>query len=272
MTRAPALLLLLTAAAVLTWRLWPEGRRQQRSPVSAAKTLALKTRGAAVANVPSILKSPAAQDWLDEDRQGELLSALLEWAPRNPPEAMALAEGLPTEIREMVQRELAGALMSSAPRESLQLLAALPQCEWHDQLLRQAALQYAAARPEQALEWAKTQPDTEVRSIFMGAVVCEMASRDPRQAMRTALEELPPGQARDRAIIETVQLWSQRAPSEAAAFVSTFEDEAMPAAVEALIIQWRTEDPSAAKQWIFSVQNPGIKSAAEEVMARHLPL
>lgn len=143
----------------------------------------------------------------------------------------------------------------------------------------EVAKSWAALDPQAALEWAEKQDKSYQRSIMLG-VLTSWVARDPQSATeyarqhasegltgasnasmvanalaandpagaRAFAESLPPGEARNMAIIDAAMRLSHDDPVGTAKWVAGLTSS--PQAVGAVMTQYAVQDPQGAKQWI----------------------
>lgn len=215
---------------------------------------------------PMDLKAARAEDWLDDEQRGYLLTSLVEWSERNHKDAIAYLDTIPEQARTEVTRELAAALMEEKPDDAWKLLAKLPPGPLTDQMLQQWAMEFTAKSPQQAIVWALSQDDAAERSQLLSAVLCAHASQEPAKAASLAREHLPVGPEQNKLFVEITQRWVQLDPLAAAEFVKTLSGSTAADAVRALVLLWPTDEMPKLKIWYATLPDGEPKEAALEAM------
>lgn len=221
---------LAAIAAAAAWLAWPRadaGKATARpSPThseapehDAPDGLRTGHTGGSLAAAPVFLLRSTADEWRGEATREALSAALCQLAEVNPAQALPLLARVPDDAREAIQQEVAAAMIATHPLESVKLLDALPPSETTDQMLRQAGMEFAVRDLPAAMEWARAQPDAELRALLLSAALCVQAEQDPAEAAAD-MEELPHGALRLRLVAEIAQRWEARDAEAAAAFLT----------------------------------------------------
>lgn len=105
--------------------------------------------------------------------------------------------------------------------------------------------------PAQAIEWAGGLEEAQERAEAFGRIAVVVSARNPEQAAKLAMEEVPEGIVRDRAVVQIVQRWAQGEPGSAAAWIATLPSgAARTAGVQSVVIAWSQSDPAGLATWI----------------------
>ncbi|MEK7952073.1 hypothetical protein [Luteolibacter soli] len=127
--------------------------------------------------------------------------------------------------------------------------ALTPGSEESRKLVAHFAMRLADENPETALEWARNLDEGE-REDAVGRVISVIAATDPTRAAALATEEVPEGPQRDRTVVQVVQRWSQKAPSEAGMWVTSLpEGGGRKGALINLARTWSQADASGFANW-----------------------
>lgn len=171
-------------------------------------------------------------------------------------------------------------------------IASMPQDTERENATHHLAREWARNSPTAAERWAATREDPAERERALTYICLEVASQDPREAIRIArshrlhpatLEsiaaswagadfvsayswagELPEGEQKDRVVMRLLQLRATEAPSEAAALLSAspLSGGAQEEAAMTIVHQWILKDPEAARQWVELFPEGPIKDRA----------
>lgn len=110
----------------------------------------------------------------------------------------------------------------SAEETVLALMARRPGAD-RDQALHQAVGTWADETPDAALTWVGRLPPGEERDWLTCAAATSLANDHPQKAADLLDLEIPPGQARNHALVAIAQRWVQLAPEDATAWLQSQE-------------------------------------------------
>lgn len=215
----------------------------------------------------SALDRATERDWTDLETCDELIGALVQWSEADPDAAIAWLVRVPIDVRQTAQREVAGAILSRRPKEAIALLSALPQSDLHAQMMRQAAMEYAEANPEEARRWALHQSDEQTRAMLLGATLCVQASDRPAEAAE-GLGELSGRGDHEVVLMEVIQRWAQVNAVRASVFVANVSGPVSIPAVESLMAAWALRDPEGSFRWASERADLQVREAAIAAWAR----
>lgn len=137
-----------------------------------------------------------------------------------------------------------------------------------NQLIQHFALRLAEASFEQAVEWATTLENDQEKSLAYDNIALVLAESEPEKAAQMLSESGVAGRDFDIAIVQVVQRWAANSPTDAAAWVSLFNDsEVRRAGLKAIVTTWSSIDPQATMAWLGTLQNPSIHQDASAGMA-----
>ena len=138
--------------------------------------------GGVITWVTSLLK--------ETDRQNAALAATAQVAQDDPAGALELAQLLHTGLDD----------------GSLEHLAQI----WTEE------------NPREAVDWIVHRPSDGLRDRLLARIAWTRAQREPAEAAGLVLDHMPPGDARDEALIGVVRQWAGRDPGPASAWVAQF--------------------------------------------------
>jgi len=217
-----------------------------------------QTRSSLVSNVMQRLvqSSPADAvvllDQIHNDDQKRNASQQLasSWIRKDPDAALdwMLSQD------ETTAGALIGTTLSRLARRDLDTaIRLLPRIDLEDQMgaRQQIALQLASNRsPDEAqrfIQQFEGQPDYEQ---LQATVVSGVAQSDV-MAARQLIDQLPVGDARDRAYVQVISQRAQTDPDEAVRWLRSVDNEALRgAATGQLATMWAASDPVAAQRWV----------------------
>jgi hypothetical protein len=116
---------------------------------------------------------------------------------------------------------IANEAIRSEPVAAVDLAVNLPAGTQRDELIRHAAMEWAAQDGESAGNWARQIPDIYLRNQVLSAVATAWGETNPQSAATLAIGEIS-GRAQSDAVIGIVQRLAQRQPEQAAAWVELF--------------------------------------------------
>jgi hypothetical protein len=97
--------------------------------------------------------------------------------------------------------------------------------------------------------------DTEDYNRLQAALIIGLAENDVIAARQLA-DQLPAGYERDRAYATLVRQHANTNPAEAAAWISTINDESQRSgATTQVVFMWYSQNPDAAQRWISNLPN-----------------
>lgn len=222
------------------------GRWTRRDPRSVARWAAELPDSPASREVVSQI----VIDWGQVD-----LAAATDWARQIPVAGN----------RQAAISSLAYEAVRTEPQKALELSRELPSGIERENLAIHAVSQWAAVDSTEAVGWANGMADTGLRPKLLAAAAVAVAERDGRAGAELAAQWLGQGEEADRAAVGIVQRWAQKSPEQAAEWVSRFpEGAARNAAVEALVVVWKTLDSRAVDAWLDRLPEASAKSLAGE--------
>jgi hypothetical protein len=247
----------------------------------------------------------AAGDWvlaLRPDERHGATSALFEGAAQQPDKAVALTAHLiaadPTSASEYGHIAIDALGRAGAFQTATALAAQLATTD--ASLLTTAYLQWGERNPDAALASMQTLADPTARRSALEGVMNGWASADPEQLARRAFEF--PSEDRTVALSAALSRWAERDPVAAAAWIEANDpgkeaDDGIVTvslqsslaisspetalrwagliidrskrtnAQQAILTQWASRSPAAARQYAESLSNPDDRSAALAILA-----
>ncbi len=140
----------------------------------------------------------------------------------------------------------------------------LPPGSGQTRLVNDVAYQMAGTDPAKAMDWVRQLPDGNARN----------AAADMVRAVTTAndIRSLPDGTAKQKAIIELADRWSQNDPSTAAKWLNTLPESPEKAAAAANVItNWCKNDfDHDAVFWIYQLPTGSTKDSAMTAYSNNL--
>lgn len=216
-----------------------------------------------------------------------------------PAEVLAwMQQSLPANVRQELYapffREWTRSDAAASAGRLAQLAASSPSAAWND-LLAQAAVQWAGADLDRAVAWAESLPEGQAKSQALAQMSWQWAEVDLQSAAAYAaghdnpvmlrnvaakwgetdpvaaaawLAGLPDGDARNRAVESLVPVWAQKDPVAAATYAAGISpDETQNRAVVAVVSVWAGTQPAQAAQWVREFpEGAAREQAMEELM------
>lgn len=214
------------------------------------------------ARIPEALAAASEQDWQSPEKGALLRKVLADWACRDVNACAKWIQGLSQPLADQLARDVAGSLMSESALTSFLLLNELPPEPKNDEMMRQAAMEFATADLDAAKQWAESQPDAAASELLWSAVATVMSQNQPETAMAAALGRLTDPLVRDRVAVEIVQRWMQKDVQAAADYARNMPGDAGLAAARAVSGYWSGISPESCQSWIWSIPSPDLKASA----------
>lgn len=207
-----------------------------------------------------------------ETRQSYLNVAALRWAATDLKAAADWARSLPEgEGRTEIMAAVGAEAVRSDPLEALRMGVELPAGAAQADLISRAAAEWAVTDRDSAVAWAKQIEDEALRQRVTGQVVVASAEQDPAGAATIALQQMPLGEERDRALVSVVQRWVQTDPAVASAWVSEFPEGAVGRdAMDNLVNLWADRDLVASGNWLLTLRAGELRNVGILAYARVL--
>jgi hypothetical protein len=258
-----------------------------------------KQRISALQKLAAVIASDPSYDafkWLDDQmaRTPQLLEAndtsyLASLTARDAPRTMEWVQKLPEARRETMTRSVLQVWMNTEPKTLLDWLNAHPDAHAFEKFDYFGAL--PAADPEGFRKWIATMPPGEVQRKAQSSLASQMlyagrfadaarifpmdpsdispigfsyqfAQANPVEASRW-LENLPPGQMREKAAFGVLGHWLNAAPEEATHWVENLPQGGMRDTGAGIIIQnILGKDFDGANAWLAEIQDQGARDQA----------
>jgi hypothetical protein len=220
------------------------------------------------ARAAATLPAGPVRDWIKDQA---LYEAAVHWHRRDPAAALTWMRTLnpaeqcfflPKIIRDTASRDFAAArrLVESLPHSMPQEAAGVELAE-----------QWGRTDPAAALAWAEEHLLSR-RLPAVDGIMEHAVAADARRAAQAA-ENLPPGNARDRAVSRVAWRWSQQDADAAMDWVAALPaDSARRAAFDAMGRDWVLRNPQKAAAWMQSVPAVEVPDFLVHPAARLLAL
>jgi hypothetical protein len=180
----------------------------------------------------------------------------------------ALARSSP-EQRDQALSDTAWACFELEPelaREAFDKLT--PGSEQKNRLIQHFAMRLAAENLEEAHRWAGALETDEERSLAYARIALVIASSQPERAAQLLSDSGVAGRDLDVAVVQVVQQWATKSPTDAAAWIALFDPgEARSAGLKTLAASWGKSDAQAAFAWIAGIPEGPLRNEAERGMA-----
>jgi len=177
------------------------------------------------------------------ERQNALYSIAATWASKDPQSALAWAESLPNEERNVA--------------------------------IGNVIFKWTENDPHAVRAWFQQLPDGLIKQMAADNLPRSLATADPLAAAQF-VAELPPGSAQTRAAEEVARAWANSDPGSAAEWAKAFPNgEPRDVVLRDIVFRWSKSDPRAASQWLQnlsadSFSNENILNASIQSVARGL--
>ncbi len=150
------------------------------------------------------------------------------------------------------------------PETAMQYLDRLPNVSMRRNFRSLVATAMARSDPARALDWLR-EDNTADSQILLGAVLGEIAQRDPQLALSEA-QSIADKRVRDQALASIVMTAAQDDPLLATDFVELIEDPNMrQASVSQIAAQWAHFDVDGAVAWLATLDAGEQRYALEQL-------
>ena len=223
----------------------PESRLKAQLLNFAADKFTTQNPESAAAAVTAL--SPGAS------RNGAMEIVGRTWAKTDGKKALAWADNLPDgPAKDPVVRGVLFVWVHIDPVDANTRIQTLPEGTYKKMLLTNVAIDWGALDHEAALKWAAGLPPD---SDAVGRIVESWADQDPTAAGQYALL-LPPGTARQQAIMGVMRRWAPQDQAEAAQWLMQNADpQTLNQAMTQLMNFWVPGSPQGAEQYVASLPN-----------------
>ncbi len=230
----------------------------------------------------------AAQAWLDHLPPGERRNAaehgmLNALAAENPAQALEMLKHNPALGNRGAWNTFFNNLAAHDPRKAIELALSLSPGKNQADAISALASSWGLSDPVAALSWVKQLPAGPTRQQALGRTLSMLAWKDPAEAVKVAMEELPsgwqkynavsqalgkwmekdaaaarawaeklpPGDLRNRALSSVVATWAKSDPQGALRYVMESPDgQAHQSMLQTTLVRWISNDPKSGLQWL----------------------
>jgi hypothetical protein len=177
-----------------------------------------------------------------------LRQVAISWANTDPVAAYNWLNSLPEDRnRQAAIMSLAYEASRKEPAVALEMAGRFAPGPERDELLVHAIREWAATDFSSAQQWATSVPDPGLRGRLVAAVAVDMAEQNGAGAAALIASSLPAGPEQDRSAVAIAQRWAEKAPQDAASWVSQFpEGAARTAAMKNIAMLRREQEGGAA--------------------------
>lgn len=170
-----------------------------------------------------------------------------EWAKTDPQAALAWAQSLKGRDKDQAMTSVVRELASTDPQKAVAMAASMDG-EAQEDAYASIATQWGAKDFDAAEAWVKSLP-ASLQEDALSRAIGSLANSDPVLASKK-VEGMESGDAKERAITQTVEAWSRDNPAEAAAWLVKQGDAADDDAVRGLVRNWATQDDKGVLEFI----------------------
>lgn len=145
------------------------------------------------------------------------------WARQELPQSVAWAQQLPEGAdRQAALLNIAYEAVSTDPKAALTLASQVSIPPEKNDLVNQAAANWAAKDPDEAANWAGQIQDQPLREQVLAAIATSLADTDPYAAAQLVLGSIGQGQAQEKTVLGIVQRLTFKDAASAKAWVAQF--------------------------------------------------
>lgn len=195
-------------------------------------------------------------------RPRSAIEATNEKSITNPIEALNRAASIPSGIeREKALSQVAWETLENHPDVCLQALAKLDlDGAERVRLIQHIAMRRAEANSDEALKWAETLGSEKEISVAKCQIALVLAESNPLEAAGMLSASGIEGREFDVALVQVIQRWAEKSPSEAAAWAVSFKPgEARTASIREAVSRWVGKNPAAMFAWKAGLADPAIQ-------------
>jgi len=153
----------------------------------------------------------------------DLLRKLRALAATNFKDAEAAALTLPIgEERNRALEAVCLGLAETSPGSAVQMAMSLHLNDGSSAVVENLVQQWASADAPAALAWAETLSPGQQQNEFAMQIAYALSKIDPVDAARVAVEQIPPGEMQDEAVMSVLNQWANQDLVAAVNWVKTF--------------------------------------------------
>ena len=180
---------------------------------------------------------------------------------------LATAEKI--ELTELRAKAIAEVAWNAIEQEPEVALAALGQLGTDNperiRLIQHHAMRLTEQDPQAALEWAATLGSEVETAAAKAWIALTMAEKEPEKAANLLSESGIEGHEFDVAVVQVLQRWAQKSPTDAAAWVVKFPaGQSREAGIKAVVASWMDTDTQAAFAWAAALTDETLRAEAEK--------
>lgn len=125
--------------------------------------------------------------------------------------------------------------------------------------------------PDEALVWADSLKDAPLVSMAREHVAMWLAETEPLRAIELLGDINPTAGESDQAVEQVLQLWTGKAPQDAATWASRLPaGESRTTGIKTVVSQWLQSDPASSTAWVASLRDPNLRLESTRFMAESL--
>jgi len=134
-------------------------------------------------------------------------------------------------------------------------------------LIQHFAMRMADEDVEAALQWASTLESEREVAAARVRIALVVADADPARAAGLLSEHGLANREFDVAVVQVLQHWGDKSPSDAAAWVSMFPPgDFRKEGIKTVVSQWTQDNPQAAFAWLAGQSDEGIRMEAGDAL------
>ncbi len=174
----------------------------------------------------------------------------------------------PAVDREKAIAEVAWSALETDPALSEEAFLKLPRDRPERlRLIEHHAMRVAERDPEEALAWADGLESEQETAAAKGMIALVLAETDPLGAANLLSESGIAGRDFDVALVQVIQRWAGKSPSDAAAWVATFPPgPAREPGIGVIAGSWLPRDPEATFAWFGGLRDPVVRQEAAQAL------
>ncbi len=187
---------------------------------------------------------------------------------KNLQERITIAERLDPAEREKELAAIAWDAIETNQEVAHQAFEKLtPDSPEKIRLIQHYAMLLASQNIDEAIEWARTLESEKEIAAALSQIAVSLAETDPPRAANLLVDSEIPGREFDVAIVQVIQRWAAKSPSEAADWVAMFSpSEARKAGVTVIAERWLPQNAPEAFRWLENIKDPELRKETARAM------
>lgn len=162
--------------------------------------------------------------------------------------------------------------LESAPDIAAEAIRELPAGWAQTTELIQSCVPHLMMRsPDAASAWSDSLRDPSLVAMARDQIAITVAETEPQRAMQLLGDYNRAGGESDQAMVQVLQIWTVKAPEEAAVWASRLPaGESRNTRIKTIVSTWLLSDPAASTAWVASLREPNLRLESTRFMVESL--